>query len=503
MSSRRPTVLYRSISSASEDREKGGDYLNNDHSKLEKAQPGKALLYVFMSSLSSFCFGYHLSVVNGPLETIAAYFTGVSGNLFAQGLVVSTLLMGATVGATVAGKLADMLGRKKSLLICGLVLSLGPVTCTIFPSFLPELGSVRFVCLLLGRMITGFGVGIASSVCPLYISEVSPRRLRGSYCSVNQIVICFGIVLGLLTNLVYAMEQWRTMFLWGLVPALSLSALSYSFLPESPRWLASNNLKGKAEQTCLQLWGNSTQALEEAKQVLEEGTVLAGAAATDSSLGMGEKARTESIFDSKYRKVLVMCVMMFVFQQMSGVNSIIFFSSNIFKQIGIESTALASLVVGIVNFSGTLVACYLVEKMGRKQLMEISYGCMSLFLTTLAIATKFSQSAPWMPMVILSSVILYVLGFSLGAGAIPGLYVNEIAPSSVRGAASSVAFTTHWIMNILIGQTFLQLANSLGISTMYFVFALWCMGALVFVHFKAVETKNKSLQEVAKMLVSS
>ena len=326
--------------------------------------------------------------------------------------------------------------------------------------------------------------------------------MRGSLGSVNQIVICIGIVLGLLMNLVYAMEQWRTMFLWGLVPALALSFLSHWVLPESPRWLASNNLKAKAEESCMKLWGNSTQALEETRQVLEDAPVHAVAAGVADSFGEDEKTRTESIFDKKYRKVLVMCMMMFVFQQMSGVNSIIFFSSSIFKQIGIESTALASLVVGIVNFSGTLVACYLVEKMGRKQLMEISYGCMAAFLTILAIATQFSQSASWMPMVILFSVLLYVLGFSLGAGAIPGLYVNEIAPSSIRGAASSAAFTTHWIMNILIGQTFLQLANALGISTMYFVFALWCMGALVFVHFKAVETKNKSLQEVAKAFVS-
>ena len=211
----------------------------------------------------------------------------------------------------------------------------------------------------------------------------------------------------------------------------------------------------------------------------------------------------DSILEKKYRKVLIMCVMMFVFQQLSGVISIIFFSSKIFSQIGIKSTAFASLVVGVINMAGTLFTCFLVEKMGRKQLMQISYASMGIFLGTMAVATTLSGSVSWMPTVIFMSVLLYVLSFSLGAGAIPGLYVNEIAPSPVRSQASSVAFTTHWIMNILIGQTFLQLVDKFGISCMYFFFACWCVGALLFITKEAVETKNKSLQEVAKAFVAA
>jgi len=496
----RGSVQYRVLAASLGDQE---NPLPSSQSEMELSKPSQdqglqfVVPCVFMASLSALCFGYHLSVVNGPLEAITFSATGVTNNLVAQGLVVSTLLMGATFGSLVAGKLADSMGRKKTLLLCGLVLALGPALCVILPGLVPQ--ATRFSALILGRVITGVGVGIASSICPLYISEVSPNKLRGSLGSVNQLTICVGIVLGLLANLIYSASQWRIMFLWSTLPGASLAFCAQWVLPESPRYLASRNLGDKAREAALRLWGSTSQALEEARNMLN---TTPGMEEEEEEESPSEKREKPSIFSKKYRKVLTMCVMMFVFQQMSGINSIVFYSSSIFRQVGIQSTALASLTVGVVNMLGTGATCFLIDKMGRRQLMQISYSSMAIAIVVMA-ASTLSGTAGWASVMILVSVIAYVLAFSLGAGAVPGLYVNEIAPSSVRGQAGSAAFTTHWIMNIIIGQTFLQLAEKFGISAMYFLFAAWCFGALLFINKYAVETKGRSMDEIAKAFVAS
>jgi len=288
------------------------------------------------------------------------------------------------------------------------------------------------------------------------------------------------------------------MFLWSVLPGALLALFSQLAMPESPRFLAQKGMAPAAEASAFKLWGRTEQAAEELQGILTEAKVTAAEAQSTS--------RTSSVFETKYRKVLVMCVMMFVFQQMSGVNSIVFFSSNVFRQVGIQSTALASLAVGVVNMAGTVLSGFLVERAGRVKLMQCSYGGMTVSLATMATSSVLAAqqgAAQWMPLVVLASVIAYMLAFSIGAGAIPGIYVNEISPTQVRGEAGSVAFTTHWIMNILIGQTFLQLVERFGVTAVYAIFFLSCCGALVFLKKEGVETKGKSGAEVYKAFVSS
>ncbi len=227
-----------------------------------------ALPCVFAASLGALCFGYHLSVVNGPLEAITVYATGAAGNLVAQGLVVSTLLMGAAVGSIFGGKMADTLGRSRSLSLTGAALTLGPLICFLLPEVVAA--QLKLPALLLGRMVTGAGVGLASSLVPLYISEISPKRLRGSLGSVNQICICLGIVLGFLVNLALDASQWRVMFLLSVAPGAMLAVLARLAMPESPRFLAQRGQNHLAEVSAFQLWGRTEQAQEELRGVLAE-----------------------------------------------------------------------------------------------------------------------------------------------------------------------------------------------------------------------------------------
>ncbi|QDZ23279.1 MFS general substrate transporter [Chloropicon primus] len=433
-----------------------------------------AVACAFVSALGAFAFGYNLAVVNGPLEAIARSATGVANNLTAQGSIVSTLLVGATVGSLVAGKIVDACGRRMSQLYCGVLLAVGPGLCVFSATSLPGI--------LAGRFLTGVGIGIASSLVPLYISEVSPKNLRGSLGSVNQLTICLGIVLGLLANLVYAPHQWRAMFGIAAVPGALLALLAATFLPETPAFLASRGKVDEAEKQALRLWGESRDV-----------------EVNDVESSKPAEGGGESIFSKAYRKVLVVSVLMFVFQQMSGINSIVFFSSSMFHDIGVQNPAVASLIVGLVNLVGTMFTGYLVDRAGRKQLMQVSYGGMALTLGVLSVVSSsgLSHSLPFAPLVILASILAYMFSFALGAGAIPGMYVSEIG-GDCRAQASSVAFTTHWIMNILIGQYFLQLTSQFGVSALYAVFALSCLCALVFVNRVCSETKGKSFDEIKK-----
>ena len=313
-----------------------GSSLGDDLESPSSSSASAAVTCAFAASLSALCFGYHMAAINGCLEAIAG-----ANNLVAQGLVVSTLLVGAAVGSFFAGRVADAFGRRRGLQYTGLLLVLGPSICVALSSSL--------ALILAGRFVTGLGVGLASSLCPLYISETAPKHLRGSLGSVNQLTICAGIFFGLASNLVYA--DWRPIFVWGAVPAGILVALAEWVLPESPRHLAATGRREEARKVALGLWGDSIEAREEASGVVAE-AAMADKEAAGSLSAAPEDA---SILHPKYRKILAASVLMFVFQQMSGINSIVFFSSSIFHAIGVPSAALASLIVGMVNFFGTLL----------------------------------------------------------------------------------------------------------------------------------------------------
>ncbi|KAK9820324.1 hypothetical protein WJX72_008975 [[Myrmecia] bisecta] len=444
----------------------------------DKSSLGPVLYCVAIASLGAFAFGFHLGVVNGPLAAIAADL-GFGGNAALQGTVVSSLLAGAAAGSVTGSSLADNLGRRKAFLVAAIPLFLGP--------FLSAAAS-SLTGMLAGRVLAGLGIGLSSALVPLYISEVAPTEVRGALGSINQLVICIGILAALVVNVLIPAADWRNMFYLAGVPAILL-ALGMLTCPESPRWLATQRRLPEAEEGARRLWGPSGPAqlgggaLEDvAKDVVK------------SEPGLGEMLSNKG--------VLIGCTL-FLLQQFSGINAIVYFSSSVFAQAGVKSGALASAAVGAINVVGTMVAASLMDRAGRKQLLTLSFGGMGLAMAAMCAGLGLESLAGLSGNIALFGTLAYVLSFALGAGPVPGLLVPEITPSHLRGKALSAAMAVHWVCNFALGQLFLPALSKFGVSTVYAFFAAICFATVIFTQSQVVETKGRSLEDIEKAMAAA
>ncbi|GAB4818024.1 hypothetical protein N2152v2_005070 [Parachlorella kessleri] len=428
--------------------------------------------------MGAFAFGYHLGVVNGPLDAIALDL-GFARDASLQGLVVSSLLAGAAAGSLGGSGLGDTLGRRKAFLLTSLPLLLGPALSA---------GASTLAAMLAGRILAGIGIGLSSALVPVYISEVSPTHLRGALGSVNQLLICVGILAALVANVVLPAASWRTMFWLAALPG-ALLGLGMLLAPESPRWLASHAKRKEAQEAGQQLWGPAvTSELGEEKELVGGGSPRKADASWGEALGS--------------RTALVGCAL-FLLQQFSGINAIVYFSSSVFERAGIQSGALASAAVGACNVLGTVVAAGLMDKAGRKQLMTVSFGGMGASMLAMAAGMWLPGLASLTGTIALLGTLSYILCFAVGAGPVPALLIPEITGARIRGRAVSLAMATHWVCNFLIGQVFLGAVASFGVPAVYTFFAAVCFATVAFVKRSIVETKGRSLEEIEKDMAAA
>ncbi|EIE25526.1 general substrate transporter [Coccomyxa subellipsoidea C-169] len=446
----------------------------------ESPQPASLTPVLWAVSIASFgalAFGYHLGVVNGPLNAIAADL-GFAGNASLQGTVVSSLLAGAAVGSLGGSGLADSLGRKATLLLTSIPLLAGALLAA-------TAGSLTSI--VAGRVLSGVGIGLASALVPLYISEIAPTKVRGSLGSINQLVICIGIVAALVVNVVIPATSWRTMFYLASIPPILL-AVGLTVTPESPRWLYSKGRTQEAEAAAEKLWGPSGPG------ELTEGsskTDVEGGSSAQEPVSMGELLGNKG--------VRIGCAI-FLLQQFSGINAIVYFSSSVFAQAGITNAALASAAVQMTNVLMTMVAASLMDRAGRKQLLTLSFSGMGLSMLAMAAGLGIKQLSGLSSSVAIVGTVAYVVSFALGAGPVPGLLVPEITPARLRGKAVSLALATHWVFNYAIGQLFLPALAAVGVSGVYLFFAFICALTVVFTNSQIVETKGRSLDEIEKLM---
>eukprot|EP01025_Chloroclados_australasicus_P038105 TRINITY_DN39038_c0_g2_i1.p2 TRINITY_DN39038_c0_g2~~TRINITY_DN39038_c0_g2_i1.p2 ORF type:complete len:526 (-),score=69.76 TRINITY_DN39038_c0_g2_i1:514-2091(-) len=437
-------------------------------------------LSVFISTMGAFSFGYHLGVVNGPLEAIATDL-GIGGNAALKGAVVSSCLAGAAVGSLSGGALADSLGRKMAFILDAIPLIAGCILCATASSL---------TGIIAGRVLVGVGIGLSSALVPLYIGEMSPTFVRGALGSVNQLFICIGILGALLVNVALPATSWRTMFYFGLIPAGLLAAGMMLFCPESPRFLWSQGEKDTAITIAKKLWGPNYSS------------ELQPAGAADKEVGKMEVEDDKTNYIAKYSKLIFVGCMLFVIQQFSGVNAIVFFSSSVFAQAGIQSQALASAAVGAINIVGTLIATAFMESAGRKQLLSISLACQGLAMVTMAAGLGLEAFSSFSGTIALVGTLAYMFTFALGTGPVPGLLLPEIFPTKVRAIGVSAAMGTHWITNFMVGQLFLQVVEKFGIANVYLGFAAVCALGVLYVQSQLVETKGKSFEEIEKEMMA-
>ncbi|KAF6256041.1 general substrate transporter [Scenedesmus sp. NREL 46B-D3] len=429
---------------------------------------GAVLAAVGVACMGAFAFGYHLGVVNGPLEAIAREL-GFAGNQALSGLVVSSTLAGAALGSLTGGSLAETFGRRTSFMLCALPMLAGPLLSA---------AATTINVMIAGRFLAGVAIGLSSALVPLYISEVSPTSVRGTLGSLNQLMICVGILVALLVNVALPVTDWRLMFNLAAAPAIIL-LLGMLAAPESPTYLANKGRRDEAVAVATKLWGRSGAS-----------QLGAGGAKAGGSGG------SESLFSGPYRKGVIMGCILFTFQQFSGINAIVYFSSSVFKQAGIASGALASAAVGATNVVGTLIATGLIEGAGRKQLLMASYLGMASTMVLMAAGFGLPALAPYSGTIALGGTLAYILSFAIGAGPVSGLIVPEINKEAVRGNAVSAAMVTHWVCNVAIGQNFMAATANYGISAVYAFFGVCSLLGAAYVSANVPETKGKSFDQI-------
>ncbi|KAL5538829.1 hypothetical protein UlMin_042758, partial [Ulmus minor] len=440
---------------------------------------GTVLPYVGVACLGAILFGYHLGVVNGALEYLAKDL-GIAENAVLQGWVVSTLLAGATVGSFTGGALADKFGRTRTFQLDAIPLTIGTLLCATAQSV---------QAMIIGRLLAGIGIGISSAIVPLYISEISPTEIRGALGSVNQLFICIGILAALVAGLPLAGNPlwWRTMFGIAMVPSILL-AVGMALSPESPRWLFQQGKIPEAEKAIKTLFGK-----ERVHEVMHDLTT-AGQGSAESEAGWFD------LFSSRYRKVVSVGAALFLFQQLAGINAVVYYSTSVFRSAGIASDVAASALVGAANVFGTAIASSLMDWQGRRSLLITSFGGMAASMLLLSLSFTWKVLAPYSGTLAVLGTVLYVLSFSLGAGPVPALLLPEIFASRIRAKAVALSLGMHWISNFVIGLYFLSFVTKFGISSVYLGFAAVCLLAVLYIAGNVVETKGRSLEEIEREL---
>jgi sugar porter (SP) family MFS transporter len=442
--------------------------------KNKAASDGRQFIYLAaaVSALGGMLFGYDIGVISGAILFIKNEFSLSSG---LEEIVVSSVLLGSLCGALVGGSMADRLGRRRLLIVTAIVFGLGAVGAALAPDT---------SWLIAARVVAGAGIGIASFVSPLYISEIAPVEARGRLVSINQVALTSGIVISYLVDYAFAEAQaWRWMFALAAIPAAAFG-IGLMFIPDSPRWLVGEGRVNDARAVLKRI-----RAPERVEVELSE---IRHSAAQ-------QKANWSELLSPLSRAPMIVGIGLAIAQQITGINTVIYYAPTIFKSAGMPSTSvaiLASVGVGIVNVVLTVVAMQLIDRVGRRPLLLVSLGGMALSLFALGLAFSLPQLSASLGWIAVASLMIYVGSFAVGLGPVFWLILSEIYPLRIRGRAMSIGTAANWITNLIVALSFLTLTQVLGKPATFWLYAAVSVGAWLFAFFLVPETKGKSLEEI-------
>ena len=482
-------------------------------SKSDTGSRGYLVSIVMVAVLGGLLFGYDTAVISGADKGLQAFFLGASDfryTDFMHGFTSSSALIGCIIGSALSGLFATRFGRKRSLVFAGICFFLS-AWGSMFPEsmVLPE-GKPSFTLLVafnFYRILGGIGVGMASAICPMYIGEVAPSEIRGMLVSWNQFAIIFGqlvvyfvnfLILGSHTNPVITQiwqgcsevvagadpwtiaTGWRYMFGSELVPA-GLFTILICFVPETPRYLVMVGRDDVALRVLSRINGNTKAAtiLHDIKNTVQ--------------------ARTERLFSYGFMCVFI-GIMLSVFQQAIGINAVLYYAPRIFGDMGMENPMVQTVVMGGVNILFTLIAVFTVERFGRKPLLIT--GSVGMAIGAFGVALTFGNAS--LSVVTMLSIMVYSASFMFSWGPICWVYIAEIFPNTIRGAAVSVAVAFQWIFNFIVSSTFVPMFNMhltqgdhFGHWLTYGLYGIICVVAALFVWRIVPETKGKTLEEIS------
>jgi SP family galactose:H+ symporter-like MFS transporter len=443
--------------------------------KTSGKTPVKGFVYyaVAIAALGGLLFGYDTGVISGAILFLTKQFS-LSSTM--EEIVVSAVLVGAVFGASAGGALTDRFGRRGLIIVAGVIFIASSLGTALSPSV---------PLLIAARVVSGIAIGLASFIAPMYIAELVPARVRGALVAVNMLAITTGIVAAYLTD--YALTGsggWRWMFGLGVVPAVGLT-IGMWFLPDSPRWLISKSRTDEARKALARL--RSPEEIDP-----EVADIAQSTAKTSGDW------KTE-LFQPALRMPLMIGIGLALFQQLSGINTVIYYAPTIFKFAGFQSASvsiLAAVGLGIVMLCSHIAAIFLLDRVGRRPLLLVGIAGQVAGLAALGAAFHFKQLSGSIGDIAVGSLVVYVACFAFGLGPIFWLLISEIYPLAVRGAAMSVATVANWGMNLVVAVTFLTLVGAVGHAWTFWIYGVITIGAWFFIYKLVPETKGKTLEQI-------
>lgn len=461
---------------------------------MSPASTATATRLTLVATLGGLLFGYDTAVISGAVSSIDQYFIAPRGlaetaRNFLSGLMVSSALIGCVIGGAAAGIVANRFGRRGALRLAAGLFVLSSLGAAWPETGLGLAGPDALPAFVFYRVLGGIGIGIASMASPLYIAEIAPREHRGRLVSYNQMAIVIGIVGVYFVNWAIARQGdeawlhatgWRLMFASAAIPAGLFFALLFT-VPDSPRWFVLRGREPEA-RSLLQLLGEDPdRTLGEIRASLSE----TSGSAPVTSFGLG---------------VLVVGVLVSVFQQVVGINAVLYYAPEIFRNMGSSGDVALqqTVLVGTVNLLATLVAIFTVDGWGRKPLLVLGGFGMAASMAALALCFQFQSLGP----IALGSMLVYIASFALSWGPVTWVLLSEMFPNSIRGTALSIAVAAQWVANWIVTLTFKMMDGSSALTaTFHHGFAYWvyaAMGVLaaLFVMKWVPEPKGKTLEQI-------
>ena len=471
--------------------------------------PPLVIRSAIVASLGGLLFGFDTAVISGAEEKLTELYALSS---MGEGMIVAIATIGTICGAIVAGKLADRFGRKPILFWIGILFGVGALATALapVPSLIPvadgkfvAASSFPIAFFMLFRFLGGIGVGLSSVVAPIYTAEIAPARVRGRLVGLVQFNIVFGILLAYASNaiireIVHENIAWRWMLGVMAVPALFF-LIFLATVPETPRWLLAHGHDERAVKISERL--TSTQE-ESSEQIAE----MKAQIAEDASGGK------VAFFTRRYRKVILMAFCIAMFNQLSGINAILYYAPKVMKQAGGELVLgpafpyVASVIVGLMNLIATMAALTIIDKLGRRQLMivgSIGYLVSLGFLSAIMFAYKggkFEQNSAVPVWLILIGLLAFIASHAFGQGSVIWVFISEIFPNRVRARGQSLGSLTHWVFAFITTYAFPVLTDKLGGGFAFGIFFLAMVGQLFWVLKVMPETKGIPLEEMEEKL---
>ena len=430
------------------------------------------VLICIVAALGGLLFGFDTAVISGAVGLFKAEF---QLSAIVTGWATGSAIVGCMIGAAIAGALADRFGRRRVLLLSGVFFAVSAIGCGL---------AADVNQLVWARLIGGIGIGIASITSPMYIAEVAPAAIRGRLVTFQQLAIVSGILVAFFSNALFMQTaladaaKWRWMFAVETFPALLFIFLLF-FIPESPRFLAQKGETATALNTLTRISG-PREAEAEMERINE---ALAG-----------EGSSFTELLRPGLRRALVIATLLAVFSQVSGINAIMYYAPEVFKQAGAgDAAAYSSAVwVGVINFLATIVAMFTVDRLGRRMLLLCGTSFLVLALAAVGYAFHTGSGGTW----VLVAVLAYVAGFAISLGPVPWIIASEFFPTRTRGRAMGVATVGLWAACYMVSQWFPVMQERLGNAWTFWGFGLVSAVALVFIALFVPETKGRSLEEI-------